>query len=61
MKVKAIKAGGFIYGKVRKIGDEFELVTVNGRKPQDQFSSVWMQEIKQPVKKRAKPVKKAQA
>jgi hypothetical protein len=61
MKVRAIKSGGFIYGQVRKVGDEFELVTTNGRKPKDQFSSLWMEEIKQPVKKQAKAVKKAKA
>ena len=62
MKVEAIKAGGFIYGQVRKVGEQFDLVEVNGRKPGDQFSSKWMKEVKKPGRKPAvkKTTKKAE-
>jgi hypothetical protein len=58
MKVKATKQG-FIYGLLKKVGDEFTLVDTESSKAKDQFSSKWMEEIKQPKKKRATSKKEA--
>jgi hypothetical protein len=57
MKVKAIKTG-FIFGTLMEKGDEFTLIS------EVQFSSNWMEKVKQQEKKKAKTkakVKKTEA
>lgn len=45
---------GFIYGQMKKPGDKFELIDLQGKsgiyKAKDQFSSSWMEEVKKPKK-----------
>jgi len=56
MRVKAIKEG-FIYGIWRKVNEEFTLVDTEKSKAKDQFSSRWMEEIKQPSKRKTQKAK----
>lgn len=52
MKVRATKQG-FIYGLCKNVGDEFTLTDTDNSKAKEQFSSKWMEEVKQTRKKRA--------